>query len=240
MAATILMLGTLLLTGSLAGIASAVLGLLMALVVVRPFSGQGLRQAILVAIAILVSVLLFGIMAVANVDGEANLGAVLWDRIAPILDGGVRATNRNYIYEYVENTPFPVLGWGYGIPNLIMARDFGQDLVGSFLNWYVCTAYSAGYIGLGLLIAFLATPVIRALRGIQSVTGVARLDIALIMAAYFSWLMRYAMCTDEPVMMSAVAYAMVAPAGVASLARSMSIHQVHKRRVSATKGAQHM
>lgn len=203
---TMLIAVALMLSGSLAALGAAVLSFFLALAIVRPTHSSGFYQLLLVPVMIAGSYGLFSLLVTDNEGGSTNLITVLQERIEPILEDGTAGTNRSYIYEYLEQTTIPWFGHGYGHPQLLMARDMNLPTVGSFLNLYITTLYSVGWIGLGLLLGFLGVPIVRM---VQRRTG-DQIALTIVSAAYFSWLLRFFMCIDEPTLSVAISYSLLA------------------------------
>ncbi len=146
------------LTGSLAAIVGSMAGFAVALVLVWPFRYLSLTRVVQAGVAVGLAALLFKYVAVANDGGSTNLLAVLADRLRPILSDGIEVSNRDYVYEYVARTPFPLLGVGLGNANLLLTQTLGSEITVSFLSVYFATLYATGFVGLALLIVFLFAP----------------------------------------------------------------------------------
>ncbi len=149
---------TLFLTGSLAAIVGSMAGFAVAMVLVWPFRYLSMTRVVQAGVALGLAAVLFKYVAVANDGGSTDLLGVLADRLRPILSDGVEVSNRDYIYEYVARTPFPLLGVGFGNANLLLTVTLGSTVTVSFLSAYLATLYSTGYVGLALLIVFLLAP----------------------------------------------------------------------------------
>lgn len=146
------------LTGSLAAIVGAMAGLVVAIGLVWPFRHVSLTRVAQASLAIGIAAVVFNLVAVANEGGSTNLLSVLADRLQPILNDGIETSNRDYIYEYVTNTPFPLVGVGFGNSNLLLTFAFRSMVTVSFLSVYFAVLYSTGYVGLALLVMFLLVP----------------------------------------------------------------------------------
>lgn len=146
----------LLLTGSLLGI----LCLFTGLTILAILSGQMRFRAVLLAF---VSLLLFFATFVYGIFGIDIIGT-LAPRMQELLEGGVKATNRAYVYENIELVPIGLIGYGLGTAPLIIAQVTGSDLVVSVLNLFLSAAYDAGIIGVISYVMFFIAPVALTLR----------------------------------------------------------------------------
>jgi hypothetical protein len=185
-----------LLSGSLAAIVGGILGLVIALFIVRPLRLLGPARLLRVLAAVGVSAGVFAFLAVANEGGSTDLFGVLRKRIEPMLESGMEGSNRDYIYEYVADTPFPILGPGYGHSNLLMTEYFGKDVIVSFISLYFCTIYSLGIVGFTLLLIFMASPVLRVCTCLRALRQCPLLPVA-VLAAYATWLIMFGVRADD-------------------------------------------
>jgi len=193
---SIMIASAILLSGSLAAIVGAVFGLIIALFIVRPLRLLGPAQLLRIVAAMGVSAGVFTFLAVANEGGSTDLFSVLMKRIEPMLESGMEGSNRNYIYEYVADTPFPILGPGYGHSNLLMTKYFGKDLIVSFISLYFCTIYSLGLAGFVVLLVFMTSPVLRVCTRLGVLRQCPVLPVA-VLAAYATWLIMFGVRADD-------------------------------------------
>ena len=191
--ARILMASCLLLTGSLTGIASAVIGISYA-VFLTLASGRIHRKGVVQIAAIVVfSSVIFNFLVQPYSGNSASLFSVIYDRLQPILDGGMTASNRGYVYEYMNSIPAPILGSGMGLSNLNFAESISSAFPVSFLSLYFNIYYSAGILGLILLVLLLAIPFVPTQRlsfRISSYPGP-------LVGAYVAWLVTFAVHSEE-------------------------------------------
>jgi hypothetical protein len=205
--ATLAMGSALLLTGSLTGIVGVVLGLVAAILMTNPLRGGKLRLLAHVALAITVALFVFSRIAISLREGSANLVGVVIARLGPILlEGGMRESNRGYIYEYAASHGLPVVGAGLGHSNLLLGEALGSTLVTSFISLYINYLYSAGIIGLGLLGLFLVRPLLQVL---ALPAALRDRHLTVVLAAYLSWLIMFAVHSEEPSVMFGIIVALV-------------------------------
>lgn len=201
-----LMGSVILLTGSLTGILGGVLGFAIATLILNPIRLSTLKLTVALVIIAGISYVLFSVLVVSYSDTNTDLFSVIWDRVRPILEGGMDATNRDYIYEYFATEPIPPLGQGLGNAGLYFSNYYGTELVASFLSLYFNTLYSTGYVGLALLSVFLLRPIL-AIRRISRGQDIQRKQILL--AAYCSWLVVFAVHAEELSIMFVTIFAVV-------------------------------
>ena len=153
---------TLLLTVSLGGIISFVVGVVVAILISNPLRMKNLKQ--LVGITVVLSILAVGLQLVSiGVGGEAlNIYSIISLRILEFLEGGVEASNIGFVYEFIADNPLPLLGYGLGNANIFLSNVTENDSVVSYLSLYINVLYSTGVMGFGLLLFFLLRPIIRA------------------------------------------------------------------------------
>lgn len=145
---------------------------------------MGRRMIILMQFILIMSVLMFVFQLL--VVGENDLISVLSERLAPILDLGLSASNRKAVYEYILLHPPPIFGYGFGLANLEYSDNIGSDMVVSYLSLYVNIVYSTGYLGLFIIAIGLLNPIYY----FNSIRKRIRLDptINSVCAAYIAWL----------------------------------------------------
>ncbi len=215
----------LLLTGSLTGILGVALGLAIAVVVGSlggAFFARVVKLAGQIGVLLVICYPLFFLVGVSYSDGHADLIGVLTDRIAPLVfGGGVAASNRDYVYQFVASTPIPWFGLGMGNCNLVFSDYFGISFVTSYLSLYINTLYATGYLGLLLLSSFLFVPILRYWRARGRHDSWRR---TLLLGAYCSWLVVFAVHAEELTAMFGVIYAMaVCPLASPARARAVAV-----------------
>lgn len=192
---TVVMGGTLLLTGSMTGIAACVLGVLGALVLARP---RGMRWAQTVgetAVAVLLAFLIFQAVAVPNEGGSTNLISIIRMRLWPVAAGGLAQSNRSYVYEFAQLHPAPLLGWGLGHAQLLFSQYLRTDVPASFLNLYLSILYAGGFPGLTLLLFWLARPLLQA--GALGMRRRVSLSLVAAISGYVAWLAMFYVQAEE-------------------------------------------
>ncbi|MFV1976252.1 MAG: hypothetical protein ACC651_10930, partial [Candidatus Scalindua sp.] len=113
LAARIIIVFVVLMTGSLTGIVAISSGYIFSMLVVFT-----LRKAIASTIGLLAVLFLawslFYMVALPNEGGSIDILAIILDRLNLILQNGIEASNRGYIYEYVYHHGIPFVGYGFG------------------------------------------------------------------------------------------------------------------------------
>jgi hypothetical protein len=183
-----------LLTGSLTGLAGMFAGLAGALVLANPFRPAAMKMTLRLGLALGLALVVFGTLAVGNRENAADLLAVVSDRIGPILEGGMGQSNRDYTFEYAASRPIPFVGEGLGNANIRFSNSINSDLIASLLSLYFNVLFSTGVIGLAMVLAMLALPVIRLARQRRYRTDPALVPL---MAAYLGWLAMYTIHSEE-------------------------------------------
>ena len=195
----------LLLTGSLTGIVGSLAGFAVALVLTRA-SLRSRIQLFFAFIGILVVAWLAFTGVARSYEGpRPSVIRVITERLKPVLISGLGASNRAYVYNYVRNAPLPFWGVGYGNANLLLTNELGSDATSSFLSLYLYTLYSTGLIGLGLMLWALLLPVGMVLRCRRRRSP----ELLLAVAAYFAWLVMFAVGSEELHLLFGVTYALV-------------------------------
>lgn len=196
-----------LLTGSLTGILGIVAGLAGALLLSNPFRPGALKLAVRLGVAVALAMALFGSLAVGRGENPADLVEVITDRVVPILEGGMGASNRSSTFEYMAERPLPFVGEGVGNANIRLANTLGSDISVSFLSLYFNVLSSTGVVGLAMLLAMLALPV----------AGLARQrryrkdpELVPLMAAYLGWLVMFTVHSEEMPLVFGVLYGIMA------------------------------
>lgn len=197
---------TLILTVSLTGIFSIVVGTVVALLITRPLSGRSYKM---LATAAIVAGLIFLVLTQISIGLKTSgnsLTSILGGRIASTLTGGLAGSNRGYIYEFMAENPFPPFGLGMGNGNLYATLIMKNESVVAFLSLYVFTLYSSGYIGMILLGAFLLRPIAEYVASYRYVMRAA----PYFLMAYLAFLTSAAAGSEELTPMFAVAAGLVA------------------------------
>ena len=205
---TIFIGSVLLLTGSLTGIIGAVTGFAGAVLLANPFKFRNLKTVLCFALVFSLALVIFYIVVMPYAGGTKNLFRLIGHRLAPIITGGPMQLNRDYIYRYIADAPFPLFGYGLGHANILLSKYFGAKLVTSFLSLYFYFLFSTGILGLALLCLFLFCPVTRAVMILKKSHTADR--FLFMSAAYFSWLVMFAVRSEEFTMMFAVTFALLA------------------------------
>ena len=201
---------TLLLTVSLTGILSAMVGGVAAILISNPLRLENLKR--LVGVAAVLSVLAIGlqIVSVNAADEEHSITSIVSLRTLEILEGGLGSSNRGHTYEFIADNPFPLVGYGLGNANIFISNAFGSDLVMSYLSLYINTLYSTGIVGLGLLLVFLVSPIIRNLAKRES----AKLRHSpVFLMTYLAYLVSFGVNVDELSVPFAISAAFLAHQG---------------------------
>jgi hypothetical protein len=190
-----------LLTGSLTGIIAIFAGYLFAMLLAFPLH-RALFSVVKFGIVLLLAGFLFPLFASPNEGGSVDILVVLIDRLIPILQDGVEASNRSYIYEYVSQHGVPAIGYGFGNANLLIGDYMGLGLVVSFLSLYLNMLYSLGYVGFIFVIIVLAAPVFLLLR----FRAADKDQFFVLFGAYVGWLLVYLALTEELSISFAILY----------------------------------
>lgn len=144
-----------LLTGSVLGILALMGGLLG----FGFFSSRLKHKAMIIAVSLGAAV----VISIVGLFQAEMIGAVA-PRLVALFSGGVMETNRAYIYIYVMNSSFPVLGYGLGNSSLVLANYLGSILIPSHLSLYLNYLYSTGVLGLLLVVCIVIYPFLESLR----------------------------------------------------------------------------
>jgi hypothetical protein len=206
---SILMASAILLSGSLTGILGAGLAFLLALLLSNPFKLNNFRVLVRLSLAGVLALVMFQAF-VTDYGGNsgADLFSVVEDRVRPILfEGGIKSTNRYYVYDYAAQSPAPFFGYGLGNSNLRLSDFLDEPIVSSFLSLYLNTLYSLGYPGLILLLVLLLAPPIRFLRAFRGSDSTYHV---LLLAMYLCYLIVFAVHLEALSFMFAVVLAFVA------------------------------
>ncbi|MCB0415131.1 MAG: hypothetical protein KDD50_12405 [Bdellovibrionales bacterium] len=183
------------LTGSLTGISSLVLGIVTSNFMDLQGLVNRINRNIKLIFIIGFSLVCFNLIVAGTSKSSHGLIETLWDRIEPIVeDDGLKSSNRNYVYEYSEQVSFPFLGAGLGHSNLLFTKYLDLNIVASFLNLYLNIGYSMGWIGLFILFLLFFLPIYLyySNNNIQN-----KSYVMLLFSAYFSWLVIFYVHAEE-------------------------------------------
>jgi len=203
---SIIILGAILLSGSMTGIVAIGVGLLAAsfLHLSRPgdLTWRWLRVGAPLGLAGIVFSLL-----VSRGQGFQSLTDTIWLRLRPVFfEMDAQQTNRDYVYNYLNNNPVSFVGEGLGNANLVFTHSLKVDATASFLNLYVNVLYSLGIIGLALLLVTILYPVVLKLITRQREVDGRQLYL---WAAYLGWLVIFVAHAEELSVHFGIGYAMV-------------------------------
>jgi len=204
----VVMGGTLLLTGSMTGIAACVLGVLGALVLARPRGMRWARTVGETAVAVFLAFLIFQVIAVPTEGGSTNLISIIRMRLWPVATGGLAESNRSYVYEFLQLRPVPLLGWGLGHAQLLFSQYLGTDVPVSFLNLYLSLLYAGGLPGLTLLLCWLVRPLLQV--GALGMRRAVSLSLFAAISGYVAWLAMFYVQAEELTPMFGIAFAWLA------------------------------
>jgi hypothetical protein len=197
---------SLLLTVSMTGILSAGFGAAAAYLLTNPFRKRHMKQLATAVVVVLVLGLLAQMAAVGIGGTSENILSILSVRVGQLSEAGVAGTDRSYVYEFLRDHPPPALGYGLGNSNLYATHETGVYALFSFLSLYVNILYSAGVVGLALLLMFLLPPVLRgALRSLRGSLGAT----TFILMAYLAYLAAYGATSEELSVPFAIAAALL-------------------------------
>ena len=199
----------LMLTGSLTGILGAATGLAVALFMTNPLRNYNVQTLLRIVVGIVVALAIFQLFVRSNSSAAVSLGDTIMSRIEPIMAGGMGESNRDYIYDFVSQTPPPVIGAGFGHANLQLSAHLSSPLVVSFISLYFNSLYSTGVIGFAMLAIVMLAPLFWAL---GSPTMRQRRSGMLMIAGYTAWLVMFGVHAEELSMIFGVAFALVGAA----------------------------
>jgi hypothetical protein len=195
---------TILLTGSLAGILGILLGIVAGLLIMNPLQWNNIKTLIKFGPILIICLAIFHFAVVKNVSERNILIQVVSERVAPILfEGGMKATDRDYVYNYVSHTDIPYIGRGIGNSNLLFSQYLSANDISSFLSLYLNFMFSTGILGLILLSGFLVPPLLRVAFNKRKKKS---RDVLWIMAAYIAWLIIFGVQSEEFTLMFAIIF----------------------------------
>jgi hypothetical protein len=135
-----------------------------------------------------------------------SIGDMLRDRISPILRGGIKGSNRYYIYEYIAANAMPFFGYGVGNANILLSNGLGIPIMASFLSLYLNTLFSMGIVGVALLIIFISWPLFEFYR-IRKFRNYGQLF--LLLGCHFSYIFAFMVNQEELTITFAIIYALL-------------------------------
>lgn len=195
-------------TGSLTGIAGFFGGSLIAVLLCVRLNTKVVMPALkIISLAVVAGIIFAFFVTIKSGEKESSVAGILWSRLAPIAaEGGLRSSNRDYVYYYLDRKPFTIFGDGVGNPNIEFSKFIGSEATASFLSLYITTLYSAGYIGFILLILFLMSPVFVAFKSRKQIDDNQFFYLA---AAYLGWLIIFSIHSEELNLQFGICYAVV-------------------------------
>jgi hypothetical protein len=149
-----------LLTGSFGAALSLTAGLGLAALMRPSFITRKFLGVLAAAVIVMLSLWVGVSVTYSFSPQETTMISILTNRAEELMKGGVRNTNRSYIYDYAEKHPPAALGAGYGNASLAMSRYFAKVIPDTFLSAYLYHLYSGGYIALLLLVVVLTRPLL--------------------------------------------------------------------------------
>lgn len=160
------MLLAMLLTGSLAGIAGLGVGIFAAALLGNPLRGSSWKVVGGFLGVLIVGIGVFSIIAVGKNISPYTLFDVLGGRVGTILfGGGLRQSDRGDVLVAAFQQPVTFFGYGLGRANLILTDIYAHNtfnatpFVVSYHSLYLHYLFATGFIGLGLLLLFILTPI---------------------------------------------------------------------------------
>jgi hypothetical protein len=163
---TVIMTLTMLLTGSLAGVAGLAAGIFWAALLSNP-----LRASSWKIVGSLLGVLLLGLVGFAVVAAGKHIDIftifnVLGGRVGDILfRGGLSQSDRGNILAAALQQPISFFGYGFGRTNVILtdiyrSQNFGSTpFIVDYHSLYLHYFFATGVVGLSLLLLFILTPI---------------------------------------------------------------------------------
>lgn len=136
-------------------------------------------------------VFIVGLVGVFYVLSNTGYGELVLDRLNNLMAGGVDASNRSYVYNYLRSTEIPFFGQGLGNSNLIFSQFLYNSGVSSFISLYVNTLMSIGVVGLLLLVIFFSRILIEAV-----IISIKDKMVLVYSAAFIAWLAIFGMHSE--------------------------------------------
>jgi O-antigen ligase len=203
--ASALLVLAMLLSVSLTGMFSALIGLILAMMFLNPLRRKNVK--VLLGVFSVLGLLIIGAqyVQIGALGAEVTIFSMVEARIEQMFEGGVGATNRAGVFQFVVENPPPWYGFGMGNGNIYPARVQNSDVMMSYLSAYIAIWYSAGVAGLTLLLLFMVRPLARIMAGRGR--GMEWMPLAL--AAYIAYLVSFTVLTEELSIHFGVAAALV-------------------------------
>lgn len=202
---------TMLLTGSLTGILSIIIGLFASIVVMN-FRFISLKNTLKSFKYLFYGVILLSTMVIVlNYIFSGLFFDTLSDRIALILIDGIRASNRGYIYQYIDQLDkFPLWGLGLGNIQIDLANHNNNDLISSVLSLYINMYYSFGAPIFVVAITLLLLPIYLLLqKGKLNTEKDDKLLKHLVLWGYISWLVAFSVHSEELQLMFGLSFGLL-------------------------------
>lgn len=196
------------LSGSLTGIISAGLGVLIG-VLFGMAKGEGMPRAGILRCmgVVLASFVMFSVLAFTYEGEDVSLIEALQARIGPIIrEMSFAETNRASVFEFMAACDISPLGVGLGHPNILLSDYLGSLLPSSLLNLYYNVLVAGGIVGGVLLALILAAPIAKWWKRSSGSNG---RDWA-VMASYSAWLVIFFFLAEEFEPIFGVAYSLLA------------------------------
>lgn len=133
-----------LLTGSLLGVLSLICGYL--------FYNYTNSKKPVFSVSLVFAILSI-ILLINDSFGNVYLQTIT-GRIELLLSQGYGNSNRGFQIDVISSNPSTLFGYGFGNSNLFLASITGNPLVPSYLNLFINTLYSTGYVGLFFMVIF--------------------------------------------------------------------------------------
>jgi hypothetical protein len=183
----------LLLTVSLAGILSLLLGLVV-MIINNPLRRKNLAIIILALFALTAAALISKGIYVDTNNQQTTIYTIVSSRIVDLIHSGVQSSSRGYVYNFISKYPFPITGYGLGNVNILLSNSMGSSLIVSTLSLYYNILYSAGLVGFFLLSIFLLRP---ALHFMVRNWNSKSLRPSFLLMAYVAMLICFTVLTEE-------------------------------------------
>ncbi|MEW6350140.1 MAG: hypothetical protein AB1646_13825 [Thermodesulfobacteriota bacterium] len=221
---SVLILSALMLTGSMNFVLAIGTGLLVALLVREPWRAENLKNILAIPLLLAGGWVVFRLVAQSYDHSQFSLLDTIVTRLTPLIEEGPEGTNRAFVYEFLRSDPPPLLGYGLGNANLVLAQAIGATATPIFANLLICAVYSTGVPGLLLTMAVVLAPIKDALAGTNRLL---RTQFRWLIGAYAGFCVTFFGHEDSFGIMFGITYALVAfslsdvkAAGRAPVARS--------------------
>ncbi|MBT9175289.1 MAG: hypothetical protein DDT22_00964 [candidate division WS2 bacterium] len=207
---SVLIGSVILLTGSLTGILSILIGSISAYILIGRYKLISIYKNFMMPLLVLFLGLgIFALVVHSYSESGVSLFNVIIERVRQIIEGGMTASNRGPVYKWVQSTTIPYLGHGLGNANIFYAHDINSDLMGSFLNLFITILFSGGYVGILLLFIFLMTPIYIVLKSGVARNSAENYYMFYVLSSYLAWIIIYFAHSEEVDLMFAIPYALL-------------------------------